>query len=209
MKITAAARGALRRRRLWIIAITILVLVAAGIFGFPIVSRMLNTVSTDDAYVNGHVTFVAPRVSGQVVKVWVDDNDRVRTDDLLVQLDKQPYQVIVDLKKASLAVANANLIVADDQAHAMVAQARAARFKLEHSIEDVNNQVAILRATVAALQTSKAKLTRAQEDYQRDIELQKTPGAVSQQDVDLKQESLRIAEAQHSRSRSSRCIRFA
>jgi multidrug resistance efflux pump len=29
-----------------------------------------DTVSTDDAYVNGHVTFVAPRVPGQVSRVW-------------------------------------------------------------------------------------------------------------------------------------------
>ena len=35
------------------------------------------TESTDDAYVNGHVTFVAARVPGQVVRVLVDDNNRV------------------------------------------------------------------------------------------------------------------------------------
>jgi hypothetical protein len=33
-------------------------------------------VSTDDAYVNSYVTFVASRVSGQVLRVLVDDNDR-------------------------------------------------------------------------------------------------------------------------------------
>ena len=46
-------------------------------WGFPELLRIWNTVSTDDAYVNGHVTFVAARVPGQVTKVWVDDNDRV------------------------------------------------------------------------------------------------------------------------------------
>jgi membrane fusion protein, multidrug efflux system len=184
------------QRRWWIAGIAIGVLLVAGYFAIPIVDRMINTVSTDDAYVNGHVTFVAPRVAGQVVEVLVDDNYRVRKNELLVRLDTKPYQVIVDEKRAAVAVAYADVIVADDQVRATIAQARAARFKLEHAIEDVNNQVAVLRATVAALQTSKAKLTRAQADYQRVIELQKTPGAVSQQDVDLRQEALRIAEAQ-------------
>ena len=37
--------------------------------GIPIVIRAFSTVSTDDAYVNGYVTLVAPRVSGQVIRV--------------------------------------------------------------------------------------------------------------------------------------------
>ena len=75
----------------------------------PTVKTMMETVSTDDAYVNGHVTYVAPRVAGQVSRVLVDDNDRVSKGDLLVQLDREPYQVQVDLKKA--AVVNAEVDV--------------------------------------------------------------------------------------------------
>jgi membrane fusion protein (multidrug efflux system) len=41
-----------------------LVLAAILIFGIPWIRSALNTVSTDDAYVNGHVTFVAARVPG-------------------------------------------------------------------------------------------------------------------------------------------------
>jgi membrane fusion protein (multidrug efflux system) len=52
-------------------------LVALGYYLKPTIKTMLNTVSTDDAYVNGHVTFVAPRVAGQVAEVLVDDNVRV------------------------------------------------------------------------------------------------------------------------------------
>ena len=77
--------------------------------------RHSNTVSTDDAYVNGHVTFVAPRVSGQVMKVLVDDNQRVKKGDLLVQLDKEPYQVQVALKRAAVRVAEANLAAAESE----------------------------------------------------------------------------------------------
>ena len=41
-----------------------MLLAAILVFGIPWVRQTLNTVSTDDAYVNGHVTFVAARVPG-------------------------------------------------------------------------------------------------------------------------------------------------
>src|SRR5262245_20635679 len=70
------------RRRLLIGVLIALVLIAVGVVGIPWIRLSLNTVSTDDAYVNGHVTFVAPRVSGQISRVLVDDNNRVRKGDL-------------------------------------------------------------------------------------------------------------------------------
>jgi membrane fusion protein, multidrug efflux system len=168
----------------------------AGYFLLPIVKTALNTVSTDDAYVNGHFTFVAPRVAGQVVRVLVDDNNRVREGDLLLQLDKEPFEIQVATKRAAVALAKSNLVAAQDDARSMVAQARSYRFNLEHSIEQVNNQIAMLRANVAALATSRARLARAKADFARAKELQKTAGAISQQDVDLREESYRVAEAQ-------------
>ena len=47
------------------------VLVAGLVLVAPAARTALNTVATDDAYVNGHVTFVAPRVPGQVQRVLV------------------------------------------------------------------------------------------------------------------------------------------
>ena len=162
----------------------------------PEARLLLATVSTDDAYVNGHFTFVAPRVFGQVVEVLVDDNNRVRKGDLLVQLDKQPYQIQVRQKQATVALAKADLVAAQDDARALVAQARSNRFKLENTIEQVNNQIASLRANVAALETNHARLARAKADFARAKELQKTPGAISQQDVDLREEAFRVAHAE-------------
>ena len=106
---------------------------------------MLDTVSTDDAYVNGHVTYVAPRVAGQVSHVLVDDNERVKKGDLLVQLDKEPYQVQVDIKKAALVAAEAELKAARSQVRGILAQAGSLRWKLQRSIEDVDDSVALLR----------------------------------------------------------------
>src|SRR5262249_54552168 len=87
------------RKRLLLLAGAVAGLALGGYFLVPWVNTALNTVSTDDAFVNGHVTFVAPRVAGQVKKVLVDDNYRVKKGDLLVQLDKEPFQVQVALKK--------------------------------------------------------------------------------------------------------------
>src|SRR5208283_2883279 len=52
------------RRKILLGAIGALILAGALWFGVPWVQTALNTVSTDDAYVNGHVTFVAARVRG-------------------------------------------------------------------------------------------------------------------------------------------------
>src|SRR5262249_37958183 len=65
--------------RKWLLLAGLAVGLAVGMyFLVPWVVTALNTVSTDDAYVNGHVTLVAPRVRGQVVRVLIDDNYRVK-----------------------------------------------------------------------------------------------------------------------------------
>ncbi|HEY2762332.1 MAG TPA: biotin/lipoyl-binding protein, partial [Pirellulales bacterium] len=186
---------ATRRGLLWVV-LAIVVLAVIVLFGIPFTYTALTTVSTDDAYVNGHVTFVAARIPDQVVNVLVDDNNRVRKGDILVQLDKTPYQVAVEVDKALVVTAQAEVAVTEDEVRGMIATARANRFKLEHTIEDVNNQVAQLRASVAALETSKARLARAKADWDRAKEVQKTPGAISQQDVDFREEAFRVGQAQ-------------
>src|SRR5438067_115376 len=114
-----------RRGLLWAGAVAGLAL--GGYALAPTVKTMMETVSTDDAYVNGHVTYVAPRVVGQVSLVLVDDDDRVSKGDLLVQLDPEPYQVQVDLKKAAVANADADVRAAEAQVRGILAQARIQR----------------------------------------------------------------------------------
>src|SRR2546423_1896243 len=109
--------------RKWLLWAAVVVgLAVGGYFLIPWVKTALNTISTDDAYVNGHVTFVAPRVGGQVAKVLVDDNYRVKKGDLLVQLDQEPYQVQVALKQAAVETAQADLEAATPQGAGQVAQ---------------------------------------------------------------------------------------
>src|SRR5262249_20326615 len=169
---------------------------AAGGYYFlaPRVETMLNTVSTDDAYVNGHVTFVAPRVAGQVARVRVDDNYRVKRGDLLVQLDKEPYQVQVAIKKAAVAAAEADLVAAQAQVRAFIAMARANRYKLEHSMEEVKKQIANLRAAVATLKSRKATLELAKANLKRGEEL-KPGGGISKEELDQRRQTVKVDEA--------------
>ena len=69
-----------RRRRLLVAGLGVLVPGAALWFAIPWVAFTLNVESTEDAFVNDHVTFVAARVRGQVSRVLVDDNNRVHTN---------------------------------------------------------------------------------------------------------------------------------
>ena len=169
--------------RLGVGAALVLGLGSAAYWLIPLANVALNTVSTDDAYVNGHVTFVAPRVMGQVARVLVDDNYRVSKGDLLVELDKEPFEVQVAIKKAAVETAEADLAAAEAQAHAQVAQARGSRFNLEHAIESVRNQLATLKSNVAQLQVEEANLQLAERDYTRNRPLVDR-GAIPQSDFD-------------------------
>ncbi len=159
------------RRKMLLGALGVLLLAGALWFGVPWVQATLNTVSTDDAYVNGHVTFVAARVKGQVSRVLVDDNYRVRKGDLLVQLDKEPFQIAVAIKKAAVDTAMADLQVARSKVRGIEAEAMSRRRALEHAMENVDDQVALLHAKVAAVDKSKAELALAQVDFDRAAKL--------------------------------------
>lgn len=155
-----------------------------GWFVIPWIILSLKTVSTDDAYIDGHVTFVAPRVSGQVSRVLVDDNMRVKKGDLLVQIDPEPYRVQVAIKAALVKVAETDLAAARAQVQGYAAQARSARFNLEHAMENVRNQIAVLRANVAQLKVEQAGLVLAERDYERNKVLVEKK-AVTQAELDV------------------------
>jgi len=173
---------------------TVAALAVGGYFLVPVVVTMLNTVSTDDAYVNGHVTFVAPRVVGQVMKVLVDDNYRVKKGALLVQLDKEPYQVQLAIREAAVDTAKADLIAAEAQVRSQVAQSHANRYKLQHSMEDVNTQIANLHALVATLQSKKATLKLDEANLRRGQAL-RSSGGISKEDLDQRRQAVEVDKA--------------
>jgi len=73
-------------RRWWRWGAGAVLLLLIFIEGVPWLVTALSTASTDDAFVNEHVTWVAPRVPGQIAQVLVDDNNRVHTGDTLAEL---------------------------------------------------------------------------------------------------------------------------
>ena len=188
-------RKATRKRKLVLGGVGVVVLAVLLAFGIPWVEEMLNTVSTDDAFVNGHVTFVAPRVAGQVSRVLVDDNNRVHKGDLLAELDKEPYRVAVAEKQAAVDTAQADLRAANAAARAIEAQAMSQRWNLQRAVEGVDSQVALLHSRVAAINKSKAALTLAQLQFDRAREL--VPRGDTPREVyDQRQAELTTAGAQ-------------
>jgi membrane fusion protein (multidrug efflux system) len=170
-------------------------LAAGGYFAIPWLKDALNTVSTDDAYVNSHPTFVAPRVQGQVVNVLVDDNNRVQAGDLLVQLDKEPYQVAVDRKKAALDVAEAKLKQARATTQATAATARGLRYQMLNAMQQVRGQVQQLQGDVATLKKYRAALENADKEYRRVLRL-KGGESVSREEIDARRAAFLEADAE-------------
>jgi membrane fusion protein (multidrug efflux system) len=188
-----------QKRPLWMwIAGGALVLLALY-EAIPWAITAFRTESTDDAYVNGHVTFVAARVPGQVVRVLVDDNNRVRKGALLVQLDKEPYQVKVDIAQAALMVAQAGIVTARAKVRGLESLARSQRFDLANAVHNLNNQVADLHSKVDALQAANATLIKARADYGREQQLYRQQ-VISRSEFDAYQEAFSVAQAQQQKA---------
>ncbi len=194
---TTPRRGGARRWWVWVAGgvLALLVLFEA----IPWLITAFTTVSTDDAFVNGHVTFVAPRVPGQVQRVLVDDNNRVHAGDLLVQLDKEPYDVQVAIAQSAVDTAQADLVAAQAQVRGLEGLARSQRYNLQHAMEDLDNETAELQSRVAELESQKAIVNRARADYAREQPLVRQ-GAVSRQEFDAITEALSVAEAQREKT---------
>src|ERR1700730_457291 len=76
------------------------------------IGRFIET--TDDAYVGGEVTVIAPKVAGLIAEVAVTDNQAVRAGDLLVKLDDRDYRAALAKAAAAVAGQQATLANLDD-----------------------------------------------------------------------------------------------
>lgn len=129
---------------------------------------------TDNAYLRGRTTIVAPQVGGYVAAVLVDDYQQVRKGQLLVRIDDETY-------RARVAQAQANL-AAQESALANNGQARTAR-------------AAAVAGQAAALSSAQAQLAKARADMARADDLV-GDGAISIRERDQTLAALRAAEAQ-------------
>lgn len=86
------------------------VIVAAGLLGAGIyIVHNLNHETTDDAYIEGRIHSIAPKVSGTVLRVNVEDNQLVKKGELLVEIDPLDYILKVKEAGANLEVRKATL----------------------------------------------------------------------------------------------------
>ena len=89
-----------------VLAVLLVAAVAAGLWAY---FHYRNRVSTDDAEVDGHISAIAPKISGNVIDVLVNDNQPVKAGDVLIRIDPRDYQARVDQAKAALAEAESRL----------------------------------------------------------------------------------------------------
>ncbi len=87
-------------RRLAVAGGVLLLVAVAGLFLY-----YHNRETTDDAQVDGHITPIASKIYGRVAEVLVDDNQPVKTGQVLVKIDPRDYQASLDQARAALALA--------------------------------------------------------------------------------------------------------
>jgi membrane fusion protein (multidrug efflux system) len=85
------------------------VVVVAAIIAFIFWFAKRNQVTTDDAFTDGNTISMAPKVSGYVVELLIDDNSRVHKGDLLLRIESDDYKASQAQGEAQLAQAQAQL----------------------------------------------------------------------------------------------------
>jgi membrane fusion protein (multidrug efflux system) len=152
------------RKQLGIAAAALVVATGGAWYGHDwwTVGRFIE--STDDAYVGGEVTVVAPKVAGLIAEVAVTDNQPVHAGDLLLRLDDRDYRAA--LTKATAAVAArraaiANLAATRRLQEAVIAQAEAEIVATEAEIVRARDDQARYRRLAASSFASTQAFQRA------------------------------------------------
>jgi multidrug resistance efflux pump len=175
---------ALSRPALAVIAVLALAGVAAVMAAWRIGPFATASETTDNAYVRGRVTVIAPQVSGYVTRVLVRDFESVRAGQPLVAIDERTYAQRVD------------------QAQAQV-EAQAAT--LANSRQAAASRAASFGAQEAAAENARAQLMRAQADMAR-VEDLVSDGSVSLRERDQTRAALRQAQAGVAQAEAAREI---
>ena len=154
-------------RRLIVLAVVVLLAVVAGIMYW----RSTYTEDTDDAQVDGDLYQVSARVAGQVVKVYVDENQPVKAGQPIADVDPKDFEVAVEQAQANLA--NAKADYAEASANVPITSVTV-RTNISTSGSDVlGSQASVLQAqsNVAAAQArvdqARANAIKAQADVDR------------------------------------------
>jgi membrane fusion protein, multidrug efflux system len=181
----AAAAPARPNRRPILIALVLAV--AVGAVAYSLYARRFET--TDDAQIDGNISNVSPRTSGNVSAVFVSENQPIKQGDVLAEVDPADLQIAVAQARAQVAQAQAQLEAEDPTvpitqtanqsavatAHSDVAAAQAALSAARKDVEQLTAQLAQAAANnrTAQLEKERSEKLVAQ-------------GAVSQSDYDTR-----------------------
>jgi len=155
----AAPAGNHRKRNL-----LILVAAVGAVAGLGYYFHRKGFETTDDAFIEGGIVQISPRVPGQVVRVLVTDNQHVNKGDLLVELDARDYETVVAQARAALANAVAKNSGAKAGLDLTTAVTDAALVQASAGLRAAQAQVDVLRA---ALQQAEAAVGAAEAGRQQ------------------------------------------
>jgi membrane fusion protein (multidrug efflux system) len=164
--------------------IVAIVVVVGAVIGFIVWFAHRNQVSTDDAYTDGNVVTMIPKVSGYVVELNVDDNVHVKKGDLLVRIDPRDYLTAQTQADAELGLAKAQLKSAEDAL-------RIARVQYPAQLISAQAQQ---QAAAAAFEQANRQFTRQHEVDKRATTQETIDASTSQQQSSVAQ--LKSAKAQ-------------
>jgi membrane fusion protein (multidrug efflux system) len=125
-----------RLRKLLFLSTGLVALAAAGQFGWQYWTVGRFEVSTDDAYVQADNTTIAPKVSGYIAAVLVDDNQQVKAGQALARIDDRDFKVALEQAKSDV-----------DAAVATIADKRAAIAAQQSAIDAARATIVVDRAT--------------------------------------------------------------
>ncbi len=145
------------RGRAFAIFFVILALVGIGATLFWLYSRQFET--TDDAQVDAHMNSVSARIDGTVTHVYVEENQLVRVNDPLVDLDPRDFQVALDQALAQLAQSRSLVFAQRPNVPITRVQNSA---NISGGEADVANANAAISAAGHDLDSARAKLAQAQ-----------------------------------------------
>ena len=164
----------------WVLVPVACLFVLLLLWGLEHLAHALTHETTDDAFIEGRIVAIAPKVPAQVANVFVHDNQMVKKDDLLVALDPSDYEARVAQKQASIRTSEANLKAVSSLLELMNARMATAEAsaKQAHAQADASSAIA----------------DRARADFKRAKQLF-SDGTISQQDFDGAQAAAKAAEA--------------
>ncbi len=143
-----------RRRTAIIVGVVLLLALLAGLFYW----RSTYSEDTDDAQVDGNLFQVSSRVTGQVIKVYVEDNTKVQQGDLLAEIDPKDYVVALDQAQANLASSEASFRQATVNVPVTSTNTRTT---INTSGSDVTSAAATVAQTQRQTQAAEARVAQA------------------------------------------------